>query len=1267
MNLFKILLSFHIFLHIADTYAIQPPFKVSASAGNAVIELNWSSVPGAMEYDVYKKAGSDTSFTLETTRAETSYRDENVLTDTTYEYYIIAEDNDSQSVPSQILSATPHSEGTFAYYRLSDYIYYFNPWLMNDNSVINTIARASITEAAYTEDAGESFSVSMQSATVASPSICLSEDRKWLYYATQNTIYKKNMLNGEVFQVTSSFIESEYGFSLSPDSNRLVYVKQASGKSSLYMIDSDGGNETELLRNGKNNRYPVFSPDGTHVLFVSRQVVRDDLYTINITTKSVTQITSSAQAEQYPCYSPDGTKIAFQASNSQNGTYDIYTVSSSGTNLTAITSTGDHNEYFPAWSPDGTQLAFIYDVTVVIESVTRKYFHIVYKNADGTGDITYHTDSSHKLLLLGLCWQGKTDVMPPSAILDLSSGTVTSESAELSFSAPGDDGTSGQADQYTFIYSEEPIIPDTEYPSIIDGTVPLISGSAESRLLEHLKANTQYYIAIQSSDDQGNVSDLSNIITILTQPSDDSAAPSPPTNITVTPSDYLRMVITWNHSPSSDTAGYTISRNGNTLANLAYTTEYIDEANSKDTLYTYTVTAFDENGNLSTSTAASGTSKDATIPPAPDWLRVYNEQDSVRLRWEPIAVPDISGYKIYRQSGSTTTLLGNSGISTQFTDSTGTVNQTYTYYVTAVDTAGNESQPSKQLPGTAGWTDAERTLVLMNMHNPVSLEIGEYYQNARGIPESNMITLNTYDVYNISAESFIPQIYQPVYNYITQNGLTEKIRFIATTRGIPIKVTTAGLSTDAVLADLFNSNQEYIPTVEDMSASVHPYYLAQQRFTGDYNMILTARLDGPSIGMVKDLIDRSLYAEKYPQYFHYGSTCLDERNITPNAYDGGYAQAERFIKTTAVFAKDTVIVKEKTSALFANNSCTDPKFYYGWYSYWNFKDIFADAFLPGSIAGHLDSASFQALYNTGDNNWGIHLITRGATAVYGSVSEPYTLAFPAGGILHDRLNKGFNLAESYWCASNTLRWRMILLGDPLFNPHANTPDNDTTAPIISNVSASPAGYNAMSITWDTDEITDHAVTYFTSQNDVQDSGYTKWYSRHSRIILSGIEPGIEYSFYVTTRDPAGNETISDTGQFTYTDSDNDGLEDSWETTYFSHITAYAGFHDPDCDAVINFDEFRQGTNPLSPEQVVFTHDSTATKVSFSTSDAYKYRIYYSNTLGSASTWTQAGPDRAGTGSTITWTDDGRNTGSKPQSDPSLEMRFYKITSELISR
>jgi hypothetical protein len=71
--------------------------------------------------------------------------------------------------------------------------------------------------------------------------------------------------------------------------------------------------------------------------------------------------------------------------------------------------------------------------------------------------------------------------------------------------------------------------------------------------------------------------------------------------------------------------------------------------------------------------------------------------------------------------------------------------------------------------------------------------------------------------------------------------------------------------------------------------------------------------------------------------------------------------------------------------------------------------------------------------------------------------------------------------------------------------------------------------------------------------------------------------------------------------------------------------------------------------------IVRTSPNTV-KVSFGTIRDRVYHVLYSNAVNG--TYQQAGPDIAGNGSTIDYTDDGMATGSPPTVG---QRRFYKLT------
>jgi hypothetical protein len=86
-------------------------------------------------------------------------------------------------------------------------------------------------------------------------------------------------------------------------------------------------------------------------------------------------------------------------------------------------------------------------------------------------------------------------------------------SSTLSWTAPGDDGMSGRAQQYSLRYSTAPIVEaNFNNATAVSGLpAPAISGATETFTVSGLVSNTVYYFAIKTRDEAGNWSLLSNV------------------------------------------------------------------------------------------------------------------------------------------------------------------------------------------------------------------------------------------------------------------------------------------------------------------------------------------------------------------------------------------------------------------------------------------------------------------------------------------------------------------------------------------------------------------------------------------------------------------------------------------------------------------------------------------------------------------------------------------------------------------------------------
>ncbi len=124
------------------------------------------------------------------------------------------------------------------------------------------------------------------------------------------------------------------------------------------------------------------------------------------------------------------------------------------------------------------------------------------------------------------------DVTAPAAVSDLASPSAGMITIDLTWTAPGDDSGIGQAAEYDVRYSTDPITEGNWASSAaVQGEpAPQPAGSAEQfTIVGGVQPAAIYYIAIKTKDEEGNTSDLSNVISRTTL-----AAPEMPLVTSVT-------------------------------------------------------------------------------------------------------------------------------------------------------------------------------------------------------------------------------------------------------------------------------------------------------------------------------------------------------------------------------------------------------------------------------------------------------------------------------------------------------------------------------------------------------------------------------------------------------------------------------------------------------------------------------------------------------------------------------------------------------------
>jgi hypothetical protein len=340
-----------------------------------------------------------------------------------------------------------------------------------------------------------------------------------------------------------------------------------------------------------------------------------------------------------------------------------------------------------------------------------------------------------------------SDTTPPS-IPSLTTTAVSSSEIDLSWTASSDPGGSGVATYE--IYRCQVVTTDCSAATVgallTTVTAPTVTYNNIS-----LPASTRYCYAVRAYDVAGNPSGFSNNSCATTFPPPPSAPSAP--SLSATAASQTQINLAWGASnPNGGTiTSYQIylcspgpctpSTSGVPLATVSGTTlTYPSTGLTPNTTYCYLVTATDSEALTSPpSTLACATTPADTSPPSiPDELEATAMSSSqINVSWD--GSTDNVGvveYRLYRRIGTSGPLTFLTSVMTTIYSNIGlNPSTTYCYYVTAVDAAGNESNPSNiDCATTFGVGGFEPATIMIT---PVTINLG-----TSGIPINVFISFD---------------------------------------------------------------------------------------------------------------------------------------------------------------------------------------------------------------------------------------------------------------------------------------------------------------------------------------------------------------------------------------------------------------------------------------------------------------------------------------------------------------------------------------------
>lgn len=345
-------------------------------------------------------------------------------------------------------------------------------------------------------------------------------------------------------------------------------------------------------------------------------------------------------------------------------------------------------------------------------------------------------------------------------------------------------------------------------------------------------------------------------------------------------------------------------------------------------------------------------------------------------------------------------------------------------------------------------------LLVLNETSPVSLEIGQYYAEKRGLPGDNILRLRTRTDDEIPRAEYERLIEAPVAAWLMRNDGHDRILYIVLTKGMPLRISgTSGAdgavaSVDSELALLYRK-MTAIP-VPIAGRMPNPYFLGEsnivqaKRFTHkDHDIFLVSRLDGYTSEDVRRLVDRALLPSRE------GKILLDAKGASTEKGNDWLHRAARSLESLGF--------KERTFLETSEKVLRDEAGVLGYYS-WGSNDPairvrhFGLQFVSGALAGMYVSSDARTFVEP-PSDWQVgpwddksprfagspqsmagDLIREGVTGIAGHVAEPFLEATIRPDILFPAYLSGYNLIEAYYLAMPFLSWQTVVLGDPLCAP-----------------------------------------------------------------------------------------------------------------------------------------------------------------------------------------------------------------------------------------
>jgi uncharacterized protein (TIGR03790 family) len=206
-------------------------------------------------------------------------------------------------------------------------------------------------------------------------------------------------------------------------------------------------------------------------------------------------------------------------------------------------------------------------------------------------------------------------------------------------------------------------------------------------------------------------------------------------------------------------------------------------------------------------------------------------------------------------------------------------------------------------------------------------------------------------------------------------------------------------------------------------------------------VLMVSRLDGPSVQGVRDMIATSIQIEKRGLSGRIVIDAGGAAKLDPQHKQEGFWPFDRTFTNLMLLLRKKggmQVVYDDGPEVLPPHTAKGVALYTGWYSVGNY--VPSCDLVAGAVAYHVASYEMTSLHDPNNKGWCRGLLSDGAVATIGPVSEPYLHAFPLPDEFFPLLLTGkLTLAEVYWRSNPLTSWKMCLVGDPLYTPYKVDP------------------------------------------------------------------------------------------------------------------------------------------------------------------------------------------------------------------------------------